>query len=41
MQQADDLSGEPEDDVPAFVPQDMGKRSPRVQIFARQAPVFL
>lgn len=27
MQQADDLSGEPEDDVPAFVPQDMGKRS--------------
>lgn len=29
-QQADDLSGDPEEDVPSFVPPDMGKFPPRV-----------
>lgn len=40
VQQADEVSGEPEDDFPSFVPQDMGKCSPRVSIFAHQAPFF-
>lgn len=38
VQQADELSAEPEDDIPSFVPQDMGKCSPRLSIFAHQAP---
>lgn len=38
VQQADEFSGEPDEDAPSFGPQDMGKCSRPVQIFAHQAP---